>query len=361
MATGGAENAGRVVVVGGGIAGSAIAKRLQTDADVVIIDSKEYLEIPWAEMRSKVEPSFAQRTLIKHTEYLANATVVTSAASSVTEHEVLTKDGQTFPYDYLVIATGHGDSVTVNQKGRLQQFEQDYEKIKASDSILIVGGGPSGVELAGEIAVDFPEKKVTIVHKGSRLIEFVGTKASRKTLDWLVKHKVEVILGQSVDLDSLSESGVYTTSGGEKITADGHFLCVGKPIASSWLQDSILKDCVDKKGHLMVDENLRVKGHKNIFAIGDITDVPEIKQGFLAQKHASVVAKNLKLLIKGAPENKFATHKASPPLAIVSLGRKEGVAQFPFATLIGCFPGLIKSKDLFVGKTRKSLGLDSAS
>lgn len=45
-------------------------------------------------------------------------------------------------------------------------------------------------------------------------------------------------------------------------------------------------------------------------------------------------------------------------MVIVSLGRKDLLAQFPFATVVGCLPGLIKSKDLFVGKTSKTRGLN---
>ncbi|KAI3879008.1 hypothetical protein MKW92_046032, partial [Papaver armeniacum] len=52
----------------------------------------------------------------------------------------------------------------------------------------------------------------------------------------------------------------------------------------------------------MVDEHLRVKGHKNVFAIGDITDIPEMKQGYLAQNHAVLVAKNVMLLMDGGKE-----------------------------------------------------------
>lgn len=92
----------------------------------------------------------------------------------------------------------------------------EYEKIKSSESVLIVGGGPSGVELAAEIAVDFPEKKVSLVHKGPRLLEFVGEKAAHKAFDWLASKKVEVILNQSVDLNSASDGNkTYRTSGGE--------------------------------------------------------------------------------------------------------------------------------------------------
>lgn len=135
-----------------------------------------------------------------------------------------------------------------------------------------MGGGPTGVELAGEIAVDFPEKKVTLVHRGSRLLDFVGPKASKKALDWLVSKRVEVVLEQSVDLDGVSD-GVYKTSKGETVKADCHFACIGKPLGSSWLQETFLKDGLDERRRLMVDEYLRVNGHKYVFAIGDITDV----------------------------------------------------------------------------------------
>ncbi|KAL6629835.1 hypothetical protein ACP70R_029600 [Stipagrostis hirtigluma subsp. patula] len=350
----------RVVVVGGGVAGSLLAKTMQGHADVVLLDPKEYLEIPWAELRSMVEPSFAERSLIYHKDYLTDATIVTSSAVSITEHAVLTADGQSLAYDYLVIATGHALTSPGSRTERIKEFQRDNGKIESSESVLIIGGGPTGVELAGEIAVDYPEKKVTIIHRGPRLLEFIGDKASKKCLDWLTSKKVDVLLQQSVDLGSLSDTEkVYRTSGGETITADCHFVCIGKPLSSSWLHDTILKESLDNKGRVMVEKDLRVKGYSNIFAIGDITDIPEIKQGYLAQKHALLVAKNLKFLMKGSPESKLATYSPGYPLALVSLGRKEGLAQLPYVTLSGCLPGIIKSRDLFIGKTRKTMGLSA--
>jgi len=151
----------------------------------------------------------------------------------------------------------------------------ENQKINSAGSILIVGGGPTGVELAGEIAVDFPDKKVTLVHNGSRLLEFIGPKAANKTLHWLKSKQVEVKLEQRVNLDSVSEERkTYETSEGEIISADCHFLCTGTPLGSVWLKETMLKNNIDSRGRLMVDENLRVKGQKNIFAIGDITDIP---------------------------------------------------------------------------------------
>lgn len=139
---------------------------------------------------------------------------------------------------------------------------------------MIIGGGPTGVELAAEIAVDFPDKKVTIVHKGSRLLEYIGTKASRKTLKWLKSRKIDVKLEQSVDLDSFTnENRTYQTSLGETIEADTHFVCISKPLGSAWLCETLLKNDLNGDGRIQVDEYLRVKGKNNVFAIGDITDV----------------------------------------------------------------------------------------
>lgn len=357
------EGGKKVVVIGGGVAGSLVSKSLQFDSDLTLIDPKEYFEIPWASLRAMVEPSFAERSVIHHKDYLMNGRLITSRAINIKDDKVTTADGRSIAYDYLVVATGHNDSIPETITERLKQYQSENEKIKSSQSVLIVGGGPTGVELAGEIAVDFPEKKVTVVHNGPRLVEFLGPKAASKALDWLTSKKVEVKFNQKVNLSNIADgSEKYVTSAGETIKADSHFLCIGKPLGSEWLKETVLRDSLDEFGRLKVDLNLRIKGRKNIFAIGDITDVKEMKQGYLAHKHALVAAKNIKILMTGGgKENKMSTYEPNSMtgIAIVSLGRKDAVAQFPFATLSGLIPGLIKSKDLFVGKTRKQLGLHS--
>ncbi|KAJ4754942.1 Apoptosis-inducing factor 2 [Rhynchospora pubera] len=354
-----ANHRGNVVVIGGGVAGSLLAKSLQFDSNIVLIDPKEYFDIPWTDLRSMVEPTLAEKTLIKHSEYFSNGTIVNSRAIDITATEVLTEEGGVVPYDYLVVATGHDVHLPRNKTDRLGQFKQDYEKIKSSSSILIIGGGRTGVELAGEIVTVFPDKKVTLVHKGERLLEFIGLKASTKALKWLKSKKVEVLLGQTVDLDSVSErSREFKTSAGTTVSADCYFVCIGKPLSSAWLRDTILKDSLDEHGRVKVDDKLRVRGQDKIFAIGDITDVKEFKLGYLAQKHATLVAKNIKLLLKGEKESSLAPYKPGSAMTFVSLGRKSGVGQLPFMTVSGCFPAMFKSKDLFIGWTRKLMGVD---
>lgn len=86
----------------------------------------------------------------------------------------------------------------------------------------------------------------------------------------------------------------------------------------------------------------------------------ELKQGYLAQQHALVVGKNVRMLIEGRKkESEMAKHKAGAALAIVSLGRREAVSQIMCVSMVGHIPGMLKSGDLFVGKTRKQLGLKS--
>jgi len=86
--------------------------------------------------------------------------------------------------------------------------------------------------------------------------------------------------------------------------------------------------------------------------------VQEIKQGYLAKKHAKVVAENIKKLIKDPKSKKLTSyHRLEKPFGIVTLGRHMAIAQFLCCTCIGCFPALFKNKDLFVGDSRKELGL----
>ncbi|KAH0714428.1 hypothetical protein KY284_007333 [Solanum tuberosum] len=333
MAEGGEKK--NVVVIGGGVAGSVVAKTLQNDVNVSLID----------ESHSWDYTGYVVVVRFMCVPYPAKIGVM---GDKVCMHPTLPRF---YPWDY----TGY---VVVVVRFMSVPTLLKYEKIKAADSILIVGGGPTGVELAAEIVADFPAKKVTLVHRGSRLLEFIGESASKKALNWLTSKKVEVILEQSVVVNSQS-NGVYRTSGGETIVADCYFLCTGTLFGSAWLKETILKDSLDSRGRVMVDSNLRIKGHNNIFAIGDITDVPELKQGYLAQEHAKVVAKNITTLVKGVEDDhKLAVYKpATKALAIVSLGRKDAVAQFPCLSIAGRVPGMIKSGDLFVGKTRKGLGL----
>jgi NADH dehydrogenase FAD-containing subunit len=160
----------RIVVVGGGVAGSTIAKNFDLEADVTLIDPKDYFEVPYAALRCTVEPTFAERSCIKHSEYLKKAKLVQSSAQSVSDSAVVTVSGDKIPYDFLVVCTGSTYTGPATKAERIKEYQADNKKLEAADSVLIIGGGPVGVELAGEIVVDFPTIKVSQVKVSQSVI-----------------------------------------------------------------------------------------------------------------------------------------------------------------------------------------------
>lgn len=74
-----------------------------------------------------MEPSFAERSVINHRDYLTNGQIIASRAINVSDTEVLTATGRLIPYDYLVIATGHADRVPKTKTERLGQFQEGKE------------------------------------------------------------------------------------------------------------------------------------------------------------------------------------------------------------------------------------------
>jgi len=67
---------------------------------------KEYYEVPFAKLRCIVEPKFAERAIVKHSDYLKTGKVLQTAASAVTGSEVVTASGERVPFDILIVGTG---------------------------------------------------------------------------------------------------------------------------------------------------------------------------------------------------------------------------------------------------------------
>lgn len=70
-----------------------------------------------------VEPSFAERSVIHHKDYLTNGRLITSRAINIKDDEVMTADGCSIAYDYLVVATGHNDPIPETITERLKQYQ----------------------------------------------------------------------------------------------------------------------------------------------------------------------------------------------------------------------------------------------
>ena len=81
-----------------------------------------------------------------------------------------------------------------------------------SNKIVVIGGGPVGVELVGELATDYPDKKVILMHNREQILdERLSQKFIKKIQDGLKALKVETILGERVDMDDLNVSS-YTSN-----------------------------------------------------------------------------------------------------------------------------------------------------
>lgn len=223
--------------------------------------------------------------------------------------------------------------------------------------MTVVGGGPVGVEVAGEIATDYPNKKVTLVHSGDALLApNLLPKFQKKVFDDLTKLKVEVLLGQRViaptpsngqdstekktddveeiksdnssetpsDIPELKRQTVTTTKG-TSIETDLIFWFTGATVNNNVLQKNF-SDLLDESGHVKVNSLLQVEGHENIFAIGDVNNVKEAKMGYFAGAQADLTADNIKKLVK--KDKKLKSYIPKGPGMLVSIGRNGGASTF---------------------------------
>lgn len=87
------------------------------------MNRKEYFEMPWAALRSMCDPSFAKRSIFSHSEYLPHGNVITSAATTITDTEVVTAKGNKVPYDFAVIATGHSENGAYTKDEKFSQYQ----------------------------------------------------------------------------------------------------------------------------------------------------------------------------------------------------------------------------------------------
>ena len=84
-------------------------------------------------------------------------------------------------------------------------------QVAKSNRIVVIGAGAVGVELVGELASDYPNKKVTLMHNRDQILdERLSQKLLKKIQDGLKALKVETVLGERVNLDDLDVSAAYT-------------------------------------------------------------------------------------------------------------------------------------------------------
>jgi NADH dehydrogenase FAD-containing subunit len=226
---------------------------------------------------------------------------------------------------------------------------------------LILGAGPVGLELAGEIKAMWPDKAVTVVEP---LDDIVSGKYDdelraelRRQLDAL---NVELVLGTALTETPPGRPGegktfTVTTGSGRQITADIWFRCYGVAPATDYLGPE-LAAVRQRDGYLRVTPELRLEGQDRVFAVGDVTNLPEPKRGGSAGRHAEVVVANIKALIAG--EGELAAYEPTPPLILLPLGPAGGASQLPGSGVLGAeTTAQYKGGDLFTGRYTELFGL----
>jgi len=242
------------------------------------------------------------------------------------------------PFDACILATGSSYAGGIKPQRersiqeRLATMEREHARLAAARSVIVVGGGLVGVELAAEIAAGFKEKdqkSIRLVDRSKEVVKEMPPRARNLIAKWLTSHGVELLLSKSIEKIGDKEVVLET---GEVLTADIVYRCLGAPPNSAPLTASSPAS-LDMRGAVLVDESLRVEGWENLFAVGDCMvqpSQPEMKSGWIAEQNAIVAAANVRLLLQNKPLVRYPDAVAGPnaktskPIC-VSLGRHHGV------------------------------------
>ncbi|WP_240232934.1 NAD(P)/FAD-dependent oxidoreductase [Devosia lacusdianchii] len=326
----------RVVIVGGGFGGLAAAQRLAgADVEVTLIDRRNHhlfqpllYQVATASLSTSEIAWPIRHILRKRSEVTTLLATVTGVDTA--ERTVLLEDGTRVPYDSLILATGarHAyfghddwekfapglktleDATTIRRKLLLAfeaaERETDPEKRKALLTFVLIGAGPTGVEMAGAIielarvtlAGEFRsiaphEARVVLIEGGQRVLANFKPELSEYTLKALRDLGVEVELGAAVtEVDA--QGVVY---GGKRLDAATIIWAAGVQAspAAKWLGVE-----PDRAGRVKVEADLTVPDHPEIFVIGDTATitmpdgkpVPGVGDGAKqGGKHAAAVIK----------------------------------------------------------------------
>jgi NADH dehydrogenase FAD-containing subunit/uncharacterized membrane protein YphA (DoxX/SURF4 family) len=357
----------RVVIVGAGFGGLRCAQGLKgSSVTVTLIDRNNFhlfqpllYQVATAAL-SPGDIAMATRQIFRDAP---GTRLLLSTVSGIdTEKRLVLTERREIPYDYLVIATGathsyfgkdewarhapglkHVEDALEVRRRILTAFERAEESVNEAEkaallTFLIVGGGPTGVELAGAIAElarfglnqDFrtfnpADARIILVQSGARLLPSFPERLSGIALHALEKLGVEIRLASRVN--HIDERGVQVDD--ERIEARTILWAAGVAAspAATWL-----KAPSDRAGRIVVGEDLRVPGMTNVFAVGDTAasnawkgqPVPGLAPA--AKQGGAYVAKQIRALVDvRAPIPAFRYRHLG---SLATIGRKAAVADF---------------------------------
>jgi NADH dehydrogenase FAD-containing subunit len=332
-----------VIVVGGGYGGVAVAKALDEVARVVLVEPREAFLHNVAALRGAVDPAWTDRLFIPYGGLLARGEVRRDRAVRVSAGEVELASGEVLAADYVVLATGSTAPYpakidTLGTAAAVGRLRATREALVRADHVLLLGAGPVGLEFAGEIAAAWPGKRVTLVDPAGELLSGRFPDEFRSALrDQLDRLGVTLLLGAELRQPPGTDPGRHgpftvTTTAGDQLAADLWFRCYGVAPRTDYL-DAGLRAARTPGGHLDVTPELRVAGHPTVFAVGDITALPELKLARAANAHAEIAAANIRALLDGRDD--LRTYQPQPDAIVLPLGPTGGVTFAPEVGVLG--------------------------
>lgn len=372
----------RVVVVGGGLGGLKMVSSLRdTDYQVVLVDKNNYNQFPpliYQVASAGLEPSNISFPFRRLFQGWKNFFFRMAEVEHIdTEEKAIRTSIGTIHYDDLVLAAGATTNFfgnknieasalpmkSVSEAMRLRNtILQNLERAETEDNearrqalmnIAIVGGGPSGVEIAGALAEmkrtilprDYPDldtscMRIYLINAAPRLLGAMAEKSSREAEKALKELGVEIMAGCMVT-DYVDH---------ELILKDGSHLPVETVIWVSGIRanhiDGIPTDSIGRGGRIITDRFNRVKGMENVYAIGDQCLIegdkaypqghPQLAQ--VAMQQAENLAMNLKLQDKNEQEHPFSYRNLG---TMATIGRKKAVVEIGRLKFGGFFAWLL--------------------
>ncbi|MEL7021679.1 MAG: NAD(P)/FAD-dependent oxidoreductase, partial [Bacteroidota bacterium] len=371
----------RIVIIGGGFAGLELAKQLvKSDYQIVLVDKNNYHQFQplfYQVAMSGLEPSsivFPIRKMFRpYRNFFFRVTEVTRID---TDRQQLDTPLGEINYDYLVIATG-ADTNFYNNKQLaakclpmksvsealrlrnliLSDFEKalsktDFDERQGYLDIVIVGGGATGVEVAGALAemrkyvipkeykeINHREIDIYLVQSGDRLLNGMSEEASAKALTFLQELEVKVILNNRV---TQVEEDYVEMKDGTRIRARKVIWAAG--IRGNQIA-GLPEESATYGNRYTVNAFNEIKGAKNVFAIGDIAymETENFPKGHPQVAQVAIqMGKNVAQNFKNQKRNKATRPFVYKDLgAMATVGRHLAVADLPKYKTQGTFAWII--------------------